>query len=165
VFYVNQIQRQKPYPGLINYFRQKEPVFQFDAGAGVDSPWVAVYPAPAAQSAGGAPKIEGVAQLLAYKVAGKNPDLSLTLFLRALGPLPNDTTIGAALSDGETTWGNWNPEQINKDWQTDEIIEWRGRLDNLPPGEYRLEAVFQFKDGPVIAEFDISDKDLPMVIQ
>ena len=30
VFYVNQIQRQKPYPGLVDYFRAKEPVFVLD---------------------------------------------------------------------------------------------------------------------------------------
>ncbi|MBI1879762.1 MAG: glycosyltransferase family 39 protein, partial [Chloroflexi bacterium] len=63
VFYVNQIQREKPYAGLINYFRAGEPVFilYIDQLGRVSSrggtPWVEVYRAPAAQSASGAPKI------------------------------------------------------------------------------------------------------------
>ncbi|HXV97756.1 MAG TPA: hypothetical protein VEC93_04970, partial [Anaerolineae bacterium] len=123
VFYINQIQRQKPYQGLINYFRASEPVFVVKVGqmgqiSGVEgTPWVEVYQAPAAQSANGAPKIEGVAQLLAYKVAGSRvasnrvtdskvaDDTSsllskdkvlVTLFLRVLGPLPPDTTFDVA---------------------------------------------------------------------
>jgi len=77
IFYVNQFQRQKPYPGLVDYFRAATPEFVVGvtpAGRVVSSAhpeeigeavhWVEVYKAPAAQSAGGAPKIEGVAQLL-----------------------------------------------------------------------------------------------------
>jgi len=75
VFYINQIQRQKPYPGLIDYFRQQPPVFTFDAPTLFGPPlhWVEVYPAPAATPIKGAPKIEGVAQLLAYKLHNPHP--------------------------------------------------------------------------------------------
>jgi hypothetical protein len=190
VFYINQIQRQKPYPGLVNYFRVKEPVFVVavkPTGGVTNSAeaeksnhqvsWVEVYRAPAAQSASGAPKIEGVAQLLAYKVAGSKvagskvtddiPELpsadqvSVTLFLRVLGPLLEDTTFDVALKDGKL-WGNWALTEVKGEWQEGNIVEWHGILTlpaNMPPGEYQLWAAFQFADGSVIAEFPISDKD------
>jgi hypothetical protein len=190
VFYINQIQRQKPYPGLVDYFRAKEPVFKVvvNPTGGVTNSaeaekgnhqvsWVEVYQAPAAQSASGAPNIEGVAQLLAYKVAGSRVtgsrvaddilelpsahQVSVTLFLRVLGPLPEDTTFGVALKD-DKLWGNWTLTEIKGEWQEGHIVEWRGLLGlpaNMPPGEYRLWAAFQFEDGAVIAEFPISDKD------
>jgi len=171
VFYINQIQRQKPYPGLINYFEKQEPAFVFDAGAGPDWPWVVVYPAPAAQSAGGTPKIEGIAQLLAYKItgAGQGDELSspveVTLFLRVLGPLPDETTLSVALFNGHTRRGEWQPIPVQGEWQPGHVIEWRGRLAEIPPGEYRLWAAYQFKTGPVIAVFEISDKDPPVIVE
>jgi 4-amino-4-deoxy-L-arabinose transferase-like glycosyltransferase len=200
VFYINQIQRQKPYPGLVDYFRAKEPVFVVavkPTGGVTNSAeteksnhhvsWVEVYRAPAAQSASGAPKIEGVAQLLAYKVAGSRvagskvtgsrvagskvtddiPELpsadqvSVTLFLRVLGPLPENTTFGVALKGGNL-WGNWALTEVKGEWQEGNIVEWHGILTlpaDMPPGEYRLWAAFQFADGSVIAEFPMSDKD------
>jgi 4-amino-4-deoxy-L-arabinose transferase-like glycosyltransferase len=190
VFYINQIQRQKPYPGLVDYFQAKEPVFKVAVNptGGVTNSaeaeksnhqvsWVEVYQAPAAQSASGAPKIEGVAQLLAYKVTGSRvagsrladdiPELpsadqvSVTLFLRVLGPLPEDTTFGVALKDGKM-WGNWVLTEVKGEWQEGNIVEWHGLLTlpaDMPPGEYRLWAAFQFADGSVIAEFPMSDKD------
>jgi hypothetical protein len=132
--------------------------------------WVEVYQAPAAQSAGGAPNIEGVAQLLAYQVAGgrttattlfTGKDVPITLFLRVLGPMPDGTTIRVALTDGGL-WGNWTLTEIKGEWQEGHIVEWRSLLSlpaDMPPGEYRLWAAFQFEDGAVIAEFPISDKD------
>jgi hypothetical protein len=176
VFYVNQIQRQKPYPGLVDYFQNQEPVFTVDIG---QVPWVEVYQAPAARSASGAPKIEGVAQLLAYQVTGSREaegrnellageDIAVTLFLRALGPLPDDTLFDVALtsnSEGETSdlkWGNWQSTGLNGNWQKGNVVEWHGVL-TLPadtaPGEYRLWVALQQTNGPTIGEFSISEKD------
>jgi hypothetical protein len=190
VFYVNQIQRQKPYAGLVDYFQARESVFvvRVEPTGGISNSsdpeagnhqvrWVEVYQAPAAQSAGGAPEVEGVAQLLAYKVAGSRitedaveddfpkllavDEVAVTLFLRVLGPLPDDTTISVSLTDGNL-WGEWTLAEIKGEWQEGHIVEWRGVLTLppvMPPGEYRLRAVFQFKNGPLIAEFPISEKD------
>jgi hypothetical protein len=162
VFYVNQIQREKPYAGLINYFRAGEPVFvvnisqlgQVSARGG--TPWVEIYRAPAAQSVSGAPKIEGVAQLLAYKVAGSrvanskvtddsyplsSNEVLVTLFLRVLGPIPKDSLFNVALtptqnprpSDGQSEiqnlhWNVWQPAPMKGDWLEGAVIEWPGTL-------------------------------------
>ncbi|MBN1995527.1 MAG: glycosyltransferase family 39 protein [Anaerolineae bacterium] len=189
VFYISQIQRQKPYPGLVDYFRSGRPVFVLrNEMWGISSSttivpndnqvhWVEVYQAPAAQSANGDPEIEGVAQLLAYKITGprvgdqdsaplSRDDLAVTLFLRVLGPLPEDTTFGVALTDGDL-WGHWTLTEVKGVWVQDNIIEWRGILSlppEMPPGDHQLWAAFQFKEGPVIAEFAVSEKDPPLQI-
>jgi hypothetical protein len=119
VFYVNQIQRQKPYPGLVDFFRAAEPVLTIDLGAPTNPHWVELYRAPAAQSAGGAPKIEGVAQLLAYKIAATQPGTSaqiqpsqtvpVTLYWRVLGPMPAGAGFKLALTGSGQHWGRWQP--------------------------------------------------------
>jgi hypothetical protein len=182
VFYVNQWQRQKPYPELINYFRAGQPLFTLKIGSlghlveqsGVS--WVEVYKAPAAQSASGAPKIEGVAQLLAYKVAGSKraeriqllagEETAVTLFLRVLGPQPEKTTFSAALIDpisGQDTANRiWRSNGLKGEWRMGNIVEWTGWLalpPAMPPGDYRFAAVLQNEDGSVAAEFVISEKD------
>jgi hypothetical protein len=86
--------------------------------------------------------------------------LSITLFLRVLGPLPDDTTISAALFNGET-WGRWEFTQMKGEWVEDQIVEWHGVLTlpaDIPAAGYKFWAAFQFKDGPVIAEFPISER-------
>ena len=191
VFYINQIQRQKPYPGLIDYFRSDKPVFVVNVGpfgwnTDLSDPnavhWVEVYKAPAAQSAGGAPKVEGVAQLLAYKVTGRRvangrivnseqvslaPDeVSVVLFLRVLGPLPEGTTFGAALTDGQQ-WRQWQTIGVKGEWREGQIVEWQGRLTlpfEMPTGDYRLWVALQAQDGALLAEFPLSAKDPPIKV-
>jgi hypothetical protein len=176
VFYINQWQRQKPYPELVNYFRAGEPVFTLKVGPlgslsaqnGVN--WVEVYKAPAAQSASGGPKIEGVAQLLAYKIATDQGKLSpgetvgVTLFLRVLGPLPEKTSIYISLTDpsGEANYGSWRSLPWKGEWQVGSLVEWPGQLilpADLPAGDYRFVAALQHDSGAAIAEFAISEKD------
>ncbi len=201
VFYINQIQRQKPYLGLVTYFRQQEPVLVVNMDGTVleptqPEPWgavepalVEVYQAPAAQKAGDKPKIEGIAQLLAYQVLGpriqamQKPNLSqvemtpnqvsVTLFLRPLGPLPEDTTIIGAFRDAHhNIWGTWElmplSPALNEAWRQDSLVAWQGRLTfplDMPPGAYRLWAAFTFKDGPIIAEFEISADDPRIILE
>ncbi len=195
VFYISQTQRQKPYAGLVDYFRAGKPVFVVNVGLfgwntglsgsaddGNMAHWVEVYKAPAAQSASGAPKVEGVARLLAYKVAGGRvagsgvpnsaiapaspDDVSVTLFLRVLGPLPEDAGLEVALL-GNDRWGLWKPTQLTGEWQADHIVEWQGILTlpaEMPAGDYRLWVALQASDGSVIAEFPVSEKDPPLKI-
>lgn len=189
VFYINQIQRQKPHLGLINYFRANQPVFVVKIGPfgqvtnGPGTNWVEVYQAPAAQSASGAPKIEGVAQLLAYKVAegrgaGQPAPLSageavpVALFFRVLGPLPEQASFEVALVSRDSTlnqpWGVWHANPIRGDWLEGAVIELPGTLAlpaDLPPGDYRLLVTLQAADGSTLAEFAISDKDPAIVVK
>jgi 4-amino-4-deoxy-L-arabinose transferase-like glycosyltransferase len=197
VFYANQLQRQKPYPGLLTYFRARPPVFvvrigQFGSLTDNSGPnWVEVYQAPAALSASGAPKIEGVAQLLAYKVVGSrvasrkvakdisnllDNEVMVTLFLRVLGPLPTDSNFAVSLVSLQNPTSHishptshiWPPDQITGEWQEGAVIEWPGILTlppDTPPGDYRLAVALQTTDGSVIAELTISDKDPAIVIE
>ncbi|MFN8456215.1 MAG: phospholipid carrier-dependent glycosyltransferase [Anaerolineae bacterium] len=190
VFYVNQIQRQKPYPGLVDYFRSTQPAFVMRVGSQgqvsrQDGPaWVEVYRAPAAQSAGGAPKIEGVAQLLAYKVTGQRVigeeakdspvptstnEIRVTLFFKVLGPLPDKSTFAASLNP---ITNNHLPIpstlqpliQHRGDWREGSVVEWQGIFTlppQTPPGEYRLRVELGADTG-TIAEFAISEKDPPV---
>ena len=192
VFYVNQIQRQKPYDGLVNYFRASEPVFSVaikPVGQAInqtpDAPsepvhWVEVYKAPAAQSAGGAPKVEGVAQLLAYKFIGPPVidsaadsvvanlavnEIAVTLYFRVLGPMPEGTTFAVSLNptdNGLDSLSTWRPLGANGEWQAGNINEWSGLL-TLPPSTpartYRPVITFQFETGEVITQIPISEND------
>jgi 4-amino-4-deoxy-L-arabinose transferase-like glycosyltransferase len=194
VFYVNQIQRQKPYPGLVDYFRARPPEFVVGittTGGVVSSTrpeeiedavhWVEVYQAPAARSASGAPKIDEVAQLLAYKLgqqpstAGPNetgpPRLSpgeeapVALFLRVLGPLPGGAAISLVLSrDGRQ--GEWQTTDIQGAWREGQVMTWSGQLKlppALPPGEYQLVVTLQRADGSIVAELPLSEQDTVIV--
>ncbi|MEM7345252.1 MAG: hypothetical protein AAF485_13520, partial [Chloroflexota bacterium] len=191
----SRVSRGDPYPGLVSYFRASEPVFTvpIDSNGQILTvptaesvvQWVEVYKSPAAQSASGAPKIEGVAQLLAYNTAGQRlagqtdernadaplsspNDVAATLYLRILGPLPDDTTISVALADSQQTWGLFETTAIHGEWLDGHIVEWQGVI-SLPPempfGDYRLWAALQFEEGPVIAEFAISEKDPLLTIE
>ncbi len=190
VFYVNQIQRQKPYAGLVDHFRQDPPVFALNVaqngtsfvsegeGEAATPAWVEVYKAPAAQSASGAPKLEGIAQLLAYKVVGERvnhtgraiiPDdlaanqAEVTLFLRVIGPMPDDTNLGIFLITPEDEPVlEWTDFEILGHWLPDNIIEWQGRVElpqDFPPGDYRLAVIFKLENGQPMTRFDISEKD------
>ncbi len=209
VFYINQIQRQKPSPGLVDYFRAREPVFVVAvtptgqtinsnglAGIGDNVPWVEVYQAPAAQSAGGAPKIDGVAQLLAYKAAGNRSstqaaeeqgaegqetegenslaenEVAVTLYLRVLGPLPENASFAAGLVSNQRH-GYWRTTETVGEWSPGNIVEWRGILTlptGLPAGDYRLWTGLQAStlghtETTPLAEFSISVNDPAIVIQ
>jgi hypothetical protein len=143
IFYINQSQRQKPNPSTFNYFAQQEPVFQVDYRG---TPYVWVYPAPRMVEVSGKAKIEGRAELLGYSWEPAAPtkggtSANLTLFLRTLGPLPDNETLDIAMASGDgTLWGEWLPApKVN--WQPDTIVEWQGTLklpSEAPAGDYEL---------------------------
>lgn len=198
VFYINQLQREKPYPGLINYFRSHEPIFVVNIGStghpsnASGARWVEVYQAPAAQSASGAPKIEGVAQLLAYKITGNrvgpnkvtdevdnfsnNNEVFVTLFLRVLGPLPAGSSFAAVLAPihnppSETQNPKsavWQSAPLKGEWREGAVVEWPGTLTlppATPPGEYRLAVTLQGLDGSILADIAISAKDPAIILK
>jgi hypothetical protein len=169
-------------------------------GEGV--PWVEVYQAPAAQSAGGAPKIQGVAQLLAYKVVGDRvagskiandgsnlevvDEIQVTLFLRVLGPLPEETGFKVSLVPNPTSaagaplnahrasdirypkWGVWHPARMKGEWVDGAVIEWSGMLAlpaEMSAGDYRLSVDLQHYDGSIVAKFPVSEKDPAIILE
>lgn len=194
VFYINQIERQKPYPGLIDFFRATRPVFQVMIGPqgqvtqdeGV--PWVEVYQAPAAQSASGAPKVEGVAQLLAYKIVGaraatspkmdelalktlSRDELLIHLYLRVLGPLPPDSDLNVALmadSSSQSIATAWRHTEMKGQWHQDTLVERVGILtlpSDTPAGDYRLRLTLQTSDHHTLAEWPLSNQNPPLQVQ
>ncbi len=167
VFYINQIQREKPYRGLVDYFRQQEPLFRVpNSFSGQTVNWVELYQAPAATPTRGAPAIEGIARLLAHTAESTPQHIDLTLFLQILGPLPDDTTLGVALQDVQgQRWGQANPAETRLEgaWHVGAVVEWRTRLQlppDLPRQPYRPWVAFQFTDGKIIAQFDITPDDI-----
>lgn len=181
IFYINQLQRQKPDAGLIAYIRRQPLLFAVDMTAAgfpitatnltARSPhWVEVYRGPAAQPAQGSPTVEGIAKLLAYRIQPQTQALSVTLFLRVLGELPPQTTLRAALTDyqdPQMQWGIWQFHSQHGSWAIDQIVEWKGRLmlpADLPASSFRLWLAFQFDDGTVIAQFPISEREAPIKI-
>jgi 4-amino-4-deoxy-L-arabinose transferase-like glycosyltransferase len=144
IFYINQKQRQKPNSAVVNYFNQRDPVFQVDYHG---TPYTWIYAAPHMQvEVSGNTKIEGRATLLGYSWHPEPPTkdgqaATLTLFMHTLGILPDNETFVVSLASAEgTLWGEWQPsDQV--DWQPDAIIEWTGTLrlpDDMPPGDYQL---------------------------
>lgn len=144
IFYINQKQRQKPNSAVVNYFNQRDPVFQVDYRG---TPYAWIYVAPHMQvEVSGNTKIEGRATLLGYSWHPEPPTkdgqaATLTLFMHTLGVLPDNETFVVSLASAEgTLWGEWQlSDQV--DWQPDAIIEWTGTLrlpDDIPPGDYQL---------------------------
>ncbi len=144
IFYINQMQRHKPYPALINYFTRQKPAFQLDYRG---TPYVWVYNAPRMQTeVSGKTKIEGRAAMLGYSWTPHLPHKAndaaeLRLFLRPLGNLPPNETFDVALASPDgALWGDWTPAEQNE-WSADQIIEWRGALTlpaQISTGNYRL---------------------------
>ena len=145
-------------------------------------PWVEVYKAPAARSASGAPKIEGMAQLLAFKIGTEQSTAStneagsarlslggetpVTFFLRVLGPLPDTATLSLALiRDGRQ--GKWQTTDIQGEWLEGQIVTWSGQLtvpSALTPGQYQLAVTLHQADGSMVAKFPLAEKDSVIVI-
>jgi hypothetical protein len=143
VFYINQVQRQKPNPATVAYFMKEKPAFQVDYQG---TPYVWVFVAPAMESAPGSPKIEGRARWLGYKWQPPAPQrggdtAGLTLFMNTLGDLPPNETFAVALAAADgALWGRWQSTG-GAAWQPHAIVEWSGRLTlppDVPPGEYQL---------------------------
>jgi hypothetical protein len=94
-------------------------------------------------------------------------EIAVILYLRVLGDLPEATTFNVALM-AEDRWGSWKSTKIKGEWLEGKIVEYRGVLTlplNMPPGDYRLWAALQVETGPLVAEFHISEKDLPISLE
>jgi 4-amino-4-deoxy-L-arabinose transferase-like glycosyltransferase len=101
VFYVNQVQREKPYPALVRYFQERDAAYTVLV-SGV--PWAWVYRAPGMRvPTSDDVEVEGRAELLGF-----DPPLgpvqvgqlaTVRLYLHTLGPMPDNETWQVALVD------------------------------------------------------------------
>jgi len=165
VFYVNQVQRQVPDPGLVAYFEGREPAYAVKL-KGVD--WAWVYPAPRMMvEASGRTEIEGRAWLLGYSSVSGVPAgemVPVTLYFRVLGDLPPNETFDVRLvsPDGRLI-GEWNDTGRPDGWTPGAIIEWHGTLSlpaDLSPGDYRLDVGLSLLDtGQPLARFSWGEAD------
>lgn len=145
VFYITQTQRKLPYPGLVDYFRQQEPVYVVKHG---DVPYVWVYKRQQSITPlAGEAEIVGRAQIVGYHQAraqlsvGSSTEFVL-YFLTKDQSLPANENFKVSLLDGAgNAHGQWQSAPDNR-WTTQGVVEWRGRLtlpDDLPPGDYNLK--------------------------
>jgi hypothetical protein len=156
VFYVNQIQRQIPSAGALQFFRAEPPVHTITLN-GTDYAWI--YPSLQMQHVIAAEsRLVGQAELQGFNlwddarrpVTSLAPDRTTTveLYWEWQGKVP-DEPIGLALVDGQgNIWGEgiplgsdsrfpfeaWQPGMIA--WDTFALTPWPG----TPPGEYSLKA-------------------------
>jgi hypothetical protein len=151
VFYVNQVQRQTPDPGLVAFFQAREPAYVVTL-KGVE--WAWVYPGPhMVYPAAGETQIEGRAWLLGYSLADSaraGKALPITLYFRVLGDLPASETFDVRLAAGDgRVLGEWQDAGRPNGWAANAIVEWHGSLSlpaDLAPGRYRLDVGLRATD-------------------
>jgi hypothetical protein len=160
VFYVNQVQRQNPYPALVSYFQAQQPAYTVYVK---DVPWVWVYRAPGMQiSMPGQVEIEGRAELLGVDLpfapvqAGQS--VVVRLYFRTLGQMPDNEAWQVSLVDAvgqshAAVTGQATP------WTPDTICEYDVAMqlpEDLPPGTYSLSVgLWDLASGHQVARFPI----------
>jgi hypothetical protein len=151
VFYVNQVQRQKPYLALVRYFEAQEPAYTVYVKR---EPWAWIYRAPGMQvSMPGQVQIEGRAELLGFDVSGRSvrrgQEIGLRLYLRTLGDIPANEAWQVNLHDADNhviVSGIWKPSS----WEGDAILIHSAELElpaNLSSGIYSLGVVLWDESG------------------
>ena len=160
VFYVNQVQRQKPYSALVTYFQDQAPAHTVRV-KGV--PWAWVYRAPGMRIAmPGDVSIEGRAELLGVDLPTSSvmagQVLPARLYLRSLGPMPDNEAWRVSLisADGQAVLSDagrihpWTPDAIY-----DHNISFSLPGD-MPSGAYSLEiSLWDEAAGREVAQFPI----------
>ncbi len=166
VFYLNQVQRQKPEPELIDFFRQDAPERIFRVH-GVPYAWI--YPGYNMSEVMRNPVVVDDIWLLGYHlwpetlVAGSK--LTVTLYLRnrreSDSPPGQSINVRLLASDG-TLWGDWFFSDSASDrWRRKSIAKVGGQLtlsENMPPGAYRLlVALWQTDTHQEVARFVMAE--------
>jgi hypothetical protein len=164
VFYINQVQRQKPDPGLVAYFQQRGAEYTVRLN-GVEYAWVYRAPAMRYQAKG---RAAGWVELLGYNVDNRpmrpGETIPLTIYLRCLNEERPDYHLYVDLvSDDGRDWGTWQEQARGKEeWQPGAVVEWRGILAlpaDIPPGQYRLEIGGRdAADNTVVYRFKLPDE-------
>jgi hypothetical protein len=166
VFYINQVQRQKPELELIDFFQQDAPERIFRVH-GVPYAWI--YPGRKMSEVMRNPVVADDIWLLGYHLWPETPvagsKLTVTLYLRNRreSNLPPGQSINVRLlaSDG-TLWGDWFLDNnANNRWRQRSIAEVEGQLalpDDIPSGPYRLlVALWQTDTRQEVARFVMAE--------
>lgn len=145
VFYITQTQRKLPYPGMVDYFQKKPPVYVVSYGK---TPYVWVYKRELLiKKLRGRPEIVGRAALVGYHLSEANltPGSSATFILYLLTKdqyLPDNEDFKISLLDAHgNEHGVWQGAADNE-WLPDSVIEWKGQLSlpaTMEPGDYKLK--------------------------
>ena len=154
VFYINQVQRQLPSEGVLQFFQTGSPVYTVTLN-GLDYAWI--YPAPGVQHIiSNEARLVGQAELLGYNLTNEagqpvtitHPEsvVYLSLYWEWQGKAENEP-IRVSLVDRDGTTRGWgNPVQTvapvpYTKWQDGMIVHDDFALVIFPdtsPGEYRL---------------------------
>jgi hypothetical protein len=170
VFYINQVQRQKPYPALVRYFQAQEPIYTVLV-QGV--PWAWVYRAPAMQIVmPDRVQIEGHAELLGLGLptapvrAGQS--ITARLYFHSLGQMPDNEAWQVSLVNAE----GQSPLSVTGravPWTPDTIVEYDATMqlpNDLSPGRYFLHVSLWDEAGKQrVAQFPIPQSAVQLWIE
>jgi hypothetical protein len=156
VLYVNQVQRELPSAGALQFFRSTTPVYTVTLH-GIDYAWI--YPSVKMQHViAGEARLVGQAELLGYDLkdeAGQpvttaypSGTVHLSLYWEWQGNAEGEPIRTSLVDDGGKTrgWGNWLQTVAplpRSEWQEGMVVRDDFGLaifDDTPPGEYRLAA-------------------------
>jgi hypothetical protein len=156
VLYVNQVQRELPSAGALQFFRSTTPVYTVTLH-GIDYAWI--YPSVKMQHViAGEARLVGQAELLGYNLtdeAGQpvtaaypNSTIHLSLYWEWQGNAEGEPIRASLVDDAGKTrgWGNWLQTVAplpRSEWQEGMVVRDDFGLaifDDTPPGEYRLAA-------------------------
>jgi hypothetical protein len=174
VFYINQVQRQLPSEGVLQYFRSNPPLHIVTVN-GIDYAWI--YPSVGMQHVfAGEIRLVGQAELAGYNLTDESgqpvtsayPEsvVFLSLFWEWQGKAQEEP-IGISLVDeaGQTRgWGNpietISPLPYDQ-WQEGMVVRDDFALvifPDTPPGEYRLAAwIDRPATGETVGVFELGD--------
>jgi len=181
VFYINQVQRQLPSEGALQYFRSTPPIHTVTI-SGIDYAWI--YPSVGMQHVfAGEVRLVGQAELAGYNLTDESgqpvtsayPEsvIFLSLFWEWQGKAEEEP-IGISLVDEEGNTRGWgNPIETvaplpYERWQDGMVVRDDFALvisPDTPPGEYRLAAwIDRPATGETVGVFELGDEvTIPIV--
>ena len=181
VLYINQIQRQMPTPGMVQFFRTFQPVHGVQVD-GID--YASIYPAPALDHIfSGEARLVGQAELMGYSLLDEaggrlteipaNGVAKVQLYWEWQGKQP-DELLGLSLVDrAGRTWGWGNPLGTEmrlpfEAWEAGMLARDEFALvvfPGTPPGEYLLNVwLDRPATGELIGVFPINEEDSRLAV-
>lgn len=176
VLYVNEVQRQLPSSGALQFFQAASPVYTITL-RGIDYAWI--YPSVQMQHViAGEARLVGQAELLGYNLLHEdgepvttlpsNDTTTVQLYWEWQGKSPDDP-IHLSLVDGSGyTWGWGNPLGTQARLPFDRWTEGMVARDDFalvvfpgtPPGDYQLKAwIDRPATGEVVGVFPLAPED------
>ena len=181
VFYLNQVQRQLPSEGVLQYFRASPPVYTVTLN-GIDYAWI--YPSAGMQHViPGEARLVGQAELLGYNLTNEQgqpvstayPEsvVYLSLFWEWQGKTEDEPIRISLIDRAGQTRGYGNPIKTvapfpYHDWQEGMVVRDEFALvifPDTPPGDYRLAAwIDRPATGETVGVFPLSETERIRII-